>query len=342
MDDNPNLISIFWIESHKQTEKLDSFILDSKNQKTGVQPIYQIKEPNNFINIFNYFSERKDYEFTFISEYVANNKTKYDRKTQLKLGKVKDDYYFLYNFIFMENIPSEKQFRIYLEMIEKKYGNDGFKMAQMKEILFNNTRSLLNDTKEYFDFSLYLSLFIESYTYKKFIRSFFIFFIGQSKKTFKIIKLENERLDKIKKVLNEITNNPKLVLMHFDENKKESIKILIYKIIFSFNIYFQKEKIRENLKNKNINDIIYKLILDEFAYFKNNDLLLNAEELSELIKYANNFEKIGNFFDFNHNFDDLLKAINNNCDFVIKKFGESIYEEPLKLDNYIIPIMKNL
>ena len=64
----------------------------------------------------------------------------------------------------MENIPSEKQFRIYLEMIEKKYGNDGFKMAQMKEILFNNTRSLLNDTKEYFDFSLYLSLFIESYT----------------------------------------------------------------------------------------------------------------------------------------------------------------------------------
>ena len=125
--------------------------------------------------------------------------------------------------------------------------------------------------------------------------------------------------------------------MHFDENKKESIKILIYKIIFSFNIYFQKEKIRENLKNKNINDIIYKLISDEFAYFKKNDLLLNAEELSELIKYANNFEKIGNFFDFNHNFDDLLKAINNNCDFVIKKFGESIYQKPLKLDIYIIP-----
>ena len=188
----------------------------------------------------------------------------------------------------MDNSPSEKQFRIYLEMIEKKYENDGLKMEQIKEILFNNTRSLLNDTKEYFDFSLYLSLFIESYTYKKFICPFFIFFIGQSKKKkFKIIKLENERLDKIKKVLNEITNNPKLVLMHFDENKKESIKILIYKIIFSFNIYFQKEKIRENLKNKNINDIIYKLISDEFAYFKKNDLLLNAEELSELIKYAN-------------------------------------------------------
>ena len=166
MEGIKNFINIFWIISQKVSEEIISYLTLENVQKIQISPIYISKDikQNYILSVFIYVSEKKNNELIFYSEFVKDKVIKYDSKLLLELEDKKDEYLFLYDFINLEGISSEMKFELYLKMIDDKY--KGF----MKENLFNNTKILfLND--ENCDFILYISLFVEGYNIKDFIKN---------------------------------------------------------------------------------------------------------------------------------------------------------------------------
>ena len=224
MDDNPKLIMIYWIESHKESEQLESFIYDINNQKTVIKPIYISKDikQNYILSIFMY-SIKNDFELNFISEFFDKG-IKHKRKIFIEMKNIKNEHYFLYNFIPSEEITQENQFILYLQMIENKYKVDN---ELIKRILFINTKNLLNRDKNYFDLILYYSVFVESYKDKEFIFKYSVIFNSLLKKKIIINHVTPERFQKFEEKINYLENNNEIISQFFEGNKKQIITELI-------------------------------------------------------------------------------------------------------------------
>ena len=345
MDNKIDIINIYWIESHKASEEFQTFI-STDDEKIKINPIYK---NNNMIkdyisSVYIYITPKKDFELNFISENIKDNTKNKKNNKYLQLKEVSidnDDHYFIYDFIPMKDFSQEKQFELFLEAIDNKYLHDQIMIRHIKEILFKNTRSLLTFNKEYFDFLLYMSVFVEFRFFEKFLWNFILKFKSLIKKPeIKIISINDQKLDTIKNKINTIYNNPEIILDLFDENKKNSSFEPLYQIIFLFNYFFQREKVFGMLKNKKINKNLFELLLKLKVVFA--DLKFNKEELTELITSANNFDDIQTILYFNHDIIEILNSISDNYEFIQNKYDdEPIKLKSINLDNYVIPNEKD-
>ena len=225
------------------------------------------------------------------------------------------------------------KFELYLKMIDDKYK---FDKGLVKENLFNNTKILfLND--ENCDFILYISLFVEGYNIKDFIKKYIYLFHTLIKKKIKITQITKERLEKVKEIMNILIKNPKMISNMYDEKTQKLIFEITCKVIFLYNFLLQRDSNNyiEMLKNKEINNILFKFICKDFSLFEN--LILNKETLNELVKIADNFEDIEKCLRFNHDFLIILEVLVDNYDFIKLKYNASKNKHPIKLEDYVFP-----
>ena len=282
-----------------------------------------------------YVSEKKNKELFFTSEFVNDKTIKYNQKITLENEKYEN--LFLYDLIINEGISCEIQFELFLKMINDKYKINN---ERIKEDLFNNTKKLIMRKKDYFDFYLYISLFVESYTNKDFISKLLFVLLALIQKKIEITDITPERLEKLKDNFNNFKKNPKFIQIMFQEKEEKYQNIILeltYKVIFLFNYKLQANNNYhlEMLKMKENNSSLLKFIIKNYQLFEN--LIVDEEILKELIKTVDKFEDIENCLRFNHDFLIILKALNDNYDFIKDKFNETKDKNPIKLENYIFP-----
>ena len=239
MEEVKNFINIYWIISHQISENITSYITDENKQKNEIIPIYSSNDikKNYVLSIFMYVSEKKNKELFFTSEFVNDKTIKYSQKITLENEKYEN--LFLYDLIINEGISCEIQFELFLKMINDKYKINN---ERIKEDLFNNTKKLIMRKKDYFDFYLYISLFVESYTNKDFISKLLFVLLALIQKKIEITDITPERLEKLKDNFNNFKKNPKFIQIMFQEKEEKYQNIILeltYKVIFLFNYKLQ-------------------------------------------------------------------------------------------------------
>ena len=334
MERNNNLISIYWIESHKDSELIKTFLIDAESKEIECPPVHFSKEIklNYIISIYQYVLKEDNYELNFVVEYVPNKKRKnYKKSLKLKEKREKDEHFFIYDFISLEDITYENQFELFLQFINKRYSHDEQKKRETKEILFVNTRGIILANDKSFDFVLYISIFVESYTYKEFLKTFLLLFGRRFDKKIELTLIGHKRLEQIEETINTISNNQEIVLSSFENKMKLKNSEWIYEIILLFNYYFQREKLIETIKSKYIPKKI-----DTFLS-KLESFILTAEELRELVKLADTIEKLKIFLKLSNDFVDLLITIDYNHKNIRGILTSSPKEKSIELEQYVIP-----
>ena len=334
MEEKKDSIQIYWIESHKSSEELKSF-MEIKGEKTEIRPIFISNEMmENYISSVYFYSTLKiDFELILSYENILDKKTKYNIRKSLNLKEIKDEHLFLFDIFPLKDFSPEIQFELYLEMIEKKFKQDN---KIIKEILCSNSRDLIKDNKNYFDFLFYISVLVDGSSFQNFIQKFILHFRSYIyNKKVNLTAIRPKRFELIKSRINDIEKNPQQIMEYIEENRKIMIQGWVYESIFLFYYYYDRNRLLEMLKNQKINNDLYSFISTKKEYFLN--LKFNYEEMNSLIKFANNLESIEIIFSFNNDFVEILKVIIENLELIKEIRNKSLNKKSLNLDKCVIP-----
>ena len=215
-------IHIYWIVSHKDTEKYESQI-EYNGEKIDIFPIYESKEilSNYITSVFTHNFPKVDFYLNYYSQNVSNLRI----ITQKKLIKVKDnknDHYFLYDFLPLINFSQEMQFELYLEMLENKFNFNIENLHHMKEILLLDTKSFIQENKKYYDLLFFTSVLMESFKSKKIIPKIIVIFKSLLKPNqIKITSITQKRFTIIQNTIDSMLKNQGEIIPYFEQNKNQ-------------------------------------------------------------------------------------------------------------------------
>ena len=341
MDQGKDKIFIYWIESHKANEEMKAFI-ENNGEKIKMIPIYKTDEilTGEISSVFCYVIPKIIFELIFISEFIANKNKNTCNKISLDIRNETNEHYFIYDFVPLNNFSHIAQFELYLKMIDNKFNKDQSMIKNIKEMLFINSRNLLKKTKEYFDFMLYISVLVESYYYEnfigKYIMSYLIFIKNKDKyKEIRLTPIKNQRLEEMKNIINFLAKTPENILYMVEEHKKQNVYVDLYEIILLFDLHFQRDKLLDILRDKNINKTLFEILFKKKKIYAS--LQFSTEELIGLLQCVNNFEEVEIILSFNHNFVDILIAISTDYEIIQELFKASDKKKTINLENFIVP-----
>jgi len=144
----------------------------------------------------------------------------------------------------------------------------------------------LNEEDNKYDLLFYFSIFLNSFT-SDFIQNHLLSF--DPKKIKGVGEIPERRLKPIKNILNKFVKDPEQIHIKDEKLRLETTK-LFYSLALYFNLYFQKENIKEMFDNDKICHHLFEKLLSYREFFK--DLILPKKDLSKLIKKAKKYEQI--------------------------------------------------
>ncbi len=242
--------NIYQIKFKVKEEKYKSFELNLKYNQKNIEN----EKNKNIITIFeiSFYLEKNLLKF-YLEMSTIDNK-KYISKEEYLIKKDKDlfiynlefkDYFDKYLFLFDNNDkPPEKkqlsmmeQFLIFINYLNEK-GNMKFEKGSKKEILVNDSITMLSKNKTNFDFNFFLCLFREIYFYSSIKRLLTVFNI-------KKINNINKNIDpkQYEKILKMILNKPNLLLKNLDGN--ENLERIFYDVSLIFFKNFESKIFRK-------------------------------------------------------------------------------------------------
>ena len=280
------------------------------------------------------YKDGKAYDITI--EMEDENEEKFEKKLSIKDFE-KD--IFIFDFKFDKNrgwildkeppksysFTLEEQFLIYVDFLRNGY----IKLKQQSRQnygLILSVQSLLVGKDKKFNFTFYLIILLECFATP---------LVQRHLQCFKPSKIETlgtiseEKLKQIKNILNVFERKPNKVLLQVEENSKLKYGIKLFAVILYFNIYFDKDRIPELLKDQNNTAFIYSALLEYNTLF--DFLKLDSEQMQLLIKITENFDQLGIALTYTKNVQELLDVIclnfekifqlytNKNEDYKIKK-----------------------
>jgi len=281
-------------------------------QKSKKYKIYLSKEYKGFDNLekieekelvkLNDSLNLQIYKFQIIPELENenNNKTKFEfvvyveeensdkHQYIIKIKDLKKDFY-EYNFkiekINILPLKYEQQFINYSQLLKNKYKikqgtkeHDDFILSTQNLLIGNNIK---------FDFSFYLSIFLEGFKSNYVYRHLIIF---KPDKISGLGELSESNIKIMKNILNVIAKDPSNI--HVEENSKEKSKEKFYCIYLYFNLNYQKEEVIKMFDDENKFKYLINNLIIYHKFFE--DLLLPKECVIKLIEKANEYNKIAN------------------------------------------------
>ena len=337
---------IYFIESHEKSKQIevklspeykDSNSLEMSQEKESIQnkkslvsKIYRFKVfPSDFEN------NKKEAE---ISVVMSEKKNGEDIQSIYTI-KIKDIYKDFYEYnLQMENIDIiklsyEQQFEMYVDYIRKILK---IRQASKENDEFIISSQMLLENKEY-NFLFYLLIFLECFT-TKLVYNHLLYFHPNN------IKIAGEvsevKLRQMKNIINLISSKPDKIKVEKEESRNEITKIF-YLINLYFNVYYQKEKIKELFDNDNIFNYLYEQL---FIYQNHlfNKLILPNEIVTKIINKAKDFSRVlKSLYYVGGDCVNLLEVININKDIINKLINdqdENIGEEEIiDFEKYVTP-----
>ena len=170
------------------------------------------------------------------------------------------------------------------------------------------------------------------------------------KKIKRIGEIPERRLKPIKNIINKFIKNPENIHGK-DENLRLETTKLFYSLALYFNLYFQKDKIKEMFDNDKICDYLFEKLLSYREFFK--DLILPIEDVAKLIK---NKEKVTKYdhiltllFYIGTDICDFLEIVTDTKDYIYKFQKEEMnknknnkfYDNKINIENYVVPKMED-
>ena len=232
------------------------------------------------------------------------------------------------------NLTDKEKYEIF-KQIDKKDKN-----CDISEDLIFYTLKLLKESK-YYTFSFFVSLLGDIKNIFNMLNVLQLFNINK-------VRFEKEEdnqnivLDKLLKKIDFIIKIQKEKIQHdLLESNKIINNDLLFILIFLYT--YQRNKIQEILKNRELNKYFFKILLDNKKNkYKQNlfpELILPGFIINEFIKSAKNYRDTILIILYNNNFYETLEIINENIkqlsDFIKKeKENEKNYEK-IKFDDFI-------
>jgi len=227
-------------------------------------------------------NENNEFEIELIFE--EENKDKHHYTIRFK-DIDRDFYEYKLKIEGIDILPLEldEQFGIYLEILKDKYKKN--QKAKENEDFISSSLLLLKEDNKY-DLLFYFSIFLNSFA-TDFIQNHLLTF--DLKKIKGIREIPERRLKPIKNILNKFLKNPEQIHIKDEKLRIETTK-LFYSLALYFNLYFQKEKIKEMFDNDIICEHLFEKLLSYRKFCK--DLILPKNDVIKLIKKTKKYKQI--------------------------------------------------
>jgi len=262
-------------------------------------------------------NEQDEFEIELIFE--EENKVKHHYTIRFKYID-RDFYEYKLKIEGIDIIPLEldEQFDIYLEILKDKYKKN--QKTKENEDFISSSLLFLKEKDNKYDLLFYFSIFLNCFA-TDFIQNHLLAF--DPKKIKGIGEIPERRLKPIKNILNKFLKNPEQIHIKNENLRLETTK-LFYSLALYFNLYFQKEKIKEMFGNDIICEHLFEKLLSYHEFFK--DLIIPKDDIIKLIENAKKYEQILT----------LLFYLGNDCiSFleVVKETKDYIYKFQEKMNN---------
>ena len=178
----------------------------------------------------------------------------------------------------------DEQFQIYLDILRNKYKKNQ-KTKENEDFIFSSLL-LLRDEDNKYDLLFYLSIFLNCFA-TDFVQNNLLAF--DPKKIKGIGEIPERRLKPIKNILNKFVKDPEQIHIKDEKLRLETTK-LFYSLALYFNLYFQKEKIKEMFDNDIICEHLFEKLLSYRKFCK--DLILPKNDVIKLIKKTKKYKQI--------------------------------------------------
>ena len=262
-------------------------------------------------------NEQDEFEIELIFE--EENKVKHHYTIRFKYID-RDFYEYKLKIEGIDIIPLEldEQFDIYLEILKDNYKKN--QKTKENEDFISSSLLFLKEKDNKYDLLFYFSIFLNCFA-TDFIQNHLLAF--DPKKIKGIGEIPERRLKPIKNILNKFLKNPEQIHIKNENLRLETTK-LFYSLALYFNLYFQKEKIKEMFGNDIICEHLFEKLLSYHEFFK--DLIIPKDDIIKLIENAKKYEQILT----------LLFYLGNDCiSFleVVKETKDYIYKFQEKMNN---------
>ena len=318
-------MNIYFIENHLSTSEAKIQIDEAKFTK-NLEPmtigIFEKEQMEFQYTIFRFLflNLEKDSKDEVTIYLIDKNNNKFKMKINIK-DYDRDRDIFIYDFRFNSthkkgfkridppksyDLTHQEQFNYYINLLRNT-----LKIMQNSEeniSLILSTQKLLMIKGVKYQFSFYLSIFLQCFACRALGSHLIIFNPDKIESTGEI----NE--EKIKQLNNIINRKGNKHLKYIHELKEEKDKELcytnFYTIFLYFNHLFNEEKFKELLNTKEYESNIYNSLLYYNKLFEKD--ILSDEQFKILIERVSNYNQLSNALIYNHGVLNLFQLIKEN------------------------------
>ena len=328
-DQNRDYIFVLFIENHLATIPFTLKLSKKNNEASDLLRVYnnifEVKNKQFIYSIYSFklnksklegIKDKKNYEIDIKGKTSALDK--YRTKIAVNITNIKYDKY-IFNFKFdsiksilggnkepPESYPFDliKQLEIFVNYVRKILKLKS-KDKENDSLILSAHELFIGKGKD-FEFSFYISIFMECFSSPTVQRHLEVFRLDKIKGEG---KLDEKKKKQILGVLNVFQKNPNKALEKIKENK-DKYGVKLFAIIIYFNYLYFNESLKEIINNKQNEAYILQALRDYQKLFKN--FKLDRDKITLLIKISENFKQIKNSLSYADNLYDLLILITDN------------------------------
>ena len=241
------------------------------------------------------------------------NQTKYKYTIQFKDNN-RDFYEYNFKIEDIDVLPLnyDEQFELYADILRNIYKKR--QKTKENDDFIISTHLLLNENYEFF---FYILIFRECFSTNLCQKHLLLF---NPERITGFGKISDKKLKQITNIINTIAKDPDKIYVESEDKKLETIK-LFYSVVLYFNLYYQKDKVKEMFENEKICDYLYDKLLSYGDFFK--DLILLKKDVIKLLEKAKNYNQVLNFlFYLGNDLIQFLEVITEKKDLINNLFKE--------------------
>ena len=183
--------------------------------------------------------------------------------------------------------------------------------TQGNEDFILSIQSLFTVTNKKYNFLFHLSILLECFSTKYFIRHLLLF---KPEKITELGEVDNKKLIKMKGIINKLTKKPEMIYTENEEDRQKIIESFFY-MAFYFNLNFQKDKVKNMFENEHFCDFLYEIFIKFGTFFKG--LILPKKVVFKLIKKLDDYNQVLNFLYYlGEDVVQFLEIINEEISFI--------------------------
>ena len=325
---NDNIFYVYFIESHHFSNKTKVYLSSNYPGAESLESLDKSefkKDSSTYINSLYRFKiypiSQEDDSIKINIEY--NNKENLEYEISF-LSSKRNIFLFDFNSnfnIFESKINFNEEFLIYIKYLKEKMkkNKDSEEFKDLFDSLFSHLSNIFD---EKMDFSFYLSLLLESFNTKYFVKVLELF---NSEKIKDSGEIQQNEIDEFKKILNNFEK--KANFKEIEEEYKDLIIINLYSTIYFFCIKYNQEYLKNLFENNYIRQFLLKGLIKHRLFFSKITLPKNL--IVDLIKIAVDPNELNISLSYNSDFIVFLEIINEN----IELFAQNIDGQDISLIN---------